>query len=372
MNRILYVVSTLERTGPVNQLFNLIANLDRKLFYPYILTLSPEKKNSKKKDFIQLDIKIDSLNSSRFSTVSQLKLGIIAKINEIKPHIIHSQGIRPDIAAAKIEGNIPLISTIRNNPKLDYLNRYGKILGAWMARRHLKTIKQIENPIACSKSLAEQLSMLAGKNIAYIQNAVNEKCFIKADHKKKAALRNKYKIESTKKVFAVIGPLDAGKNVDTIVKMFSKQLEPDIADLLIIGDGKQKEDLLKAVSGFSNIKILGKQKNVVDYFQCADYFISASRFEGLPNAVLEAMACGLPVILSAIEAHKEIFDTLPSYPYFFNLDSPEKLGELMNEIIHADYKTLSRQMRSIIEIRFSASINAENYMRLYTRILEKI
>lgn len=48
------------------------------------------------------------------------------------------------------------------------------------------------------------------------------------------------------------------------------------------------------------------QKAPLEYLQCADYTISASLSEGLPNSTLESLACGVPMILSDIDPHKEI------------------------------------------------------------------
>ena len=83
------------------------------------------------------------------------------------------------------------------------------------------------------------------------------------------------------------------------------------------------------------------------------------------------MACGLPVILSNIDPHKEIFEALNSYPYFFNSNDIETLMALIEKIILSDYRKLSQQMLSLIEENFSAEINANRYMVHYNKHLSK-
>lgn len=62
------------------------------------------------------------------------------------------------------------------------------------------------------------------------------------------------------------------------------------------------------------VQLLEPRSDVGTYFQSADIFLSASRTEGMPYAVLEAAYCGLPLVLSSIEPHKEL--RLPQAEFF--------------------------------------------------------
>ena len=69
MKKILYIVSTLQRTGPTNVLFNLVSHLDRTKFQPVILTLSPENNShyTLQAEFLKLDVEIHSIGLSRIA-----------------------------------------------------------------------------------------------------------------------------------------------------------------------------------------------------------------------------------------------------------------------------------------------------------------
>ncbi len=78
--------------------------------------------------------------------------------------------------------------------------------------------------------------------------------------------------------------------------------------LYILGDGINRDNLMKKYCNASNVIFTGSVSNVEEYLAASDVYISTSKSEGLPNGVLEAMAVGLPVLLSDIPQHKEIFE----------------------------------------------------------------
>jgi glycosyltransferase involved in cell wall biosynthesis len=80
---------------------------------------------------------------------------------------------------------------------------------------------------------------------------------------------------------------------------------------VIIGNGPERPPLarLSAQAGIGErVEFTGEvdRQSVYERMLASDIFISASRVEGLPLAVMEAMACGLPVVLSDIPPHREI------------------------------------------------------------------
>src|SRR5690625_7810412 len=93
--RIMYLVSTLGASGPTNQLFNLVTNLDKKKYTPIIITLSPEPSNTLIDEFIEKEIKVKSLSLSRLKGLFKAKKKLNQIIKAYKQDIIHSQGLKP-------------------------------------------------------------------------------------------------------------------------------------------------------------------------------------------------------------------------------------------------------------------------------------
>ena len=94
-----------------------------------------------------------------------------------------------------------------------------------------------------------------------------------------------------------VGRLSHQKGFDTLLEIM-KELD-DKYFLSILGQGPDEEKLKSMIKDFSlesKVKLLGFQDNPYIYMKQADIFVLSSRFEGLPNVVLEANACGTTVI----------------------------------------------------------------------------
>ena len=93
-----------------------------------------------------------------------------------------------------------------------------------------------------------------------------------------------------------VGRLSYQKGLDRIIKLFSSLHN---IELLIIGEGEQKENLQKIIKKNklqNKITFRGFMKNPYGIVAGADYLLLPSRWEGMPNCVIESLAVGTPVI----------------------------------------------------------------------------
>jgi len=116
------------------------------------------------------------------------------------------------------------------------------------------------------------------------------------DLKKIAAMSSQPVEMRTKRfTFVTVGRLDHNKNHRMLIDAV-KKLD---ADLWIIGDGLLRsylEEYIKSQQLEDRVILLGRQENPFAFMKKADCFVLSSRHEGIPNVLIEAMACGLPVI----------------------------------------------------------------------------
>lgn len=148
----------------------------------------------------------------------------------------------------------------------------------------------------------------------------------------------------SKPAFLVVGRLHSDKAVEIIVRAIAKLPDPHGVEVWIMGQGTERtriEHEIKSASLCDNVKLLPYQPDWWRWMGAASGLISMSRYEGNPNAVLEAMAGLCPVILSDIPGHREIADI--SSALFVPVD---------------DAQTLSTAIASLLEDTYAARLRA--------------
>ncbi|AFL69155.1 glycosyltransferase family 4 protein [Sulfurospirillum barnesii] len=100
------------------------------------------------------------------------------------------------------------------------------------------------------------------------------------------------------KIILAVGRLDKQKGFDKLIMAYKLLSSKDDWELWIVGEGCERDALEKQISesNIQNIKLLGIQKNIFDYYAKASIFVLSSEKEGFPNALLEAMSCGCACI----------------------------------------------------------------------------
>lgn len=155
------------------------------------------------------------------------------------------------------------------------------------------------------KPVCEELKKIgiSRNRINYIPNGVNTKQFSPSQNKEQ--MRKKFGIPEEDIVLLSVGRLIHAKQPDTMIEVFShldKKL--DGLTLCIAGKGELFEATrdLAEQKGLKNVIFLGhvEYRDLPDLYSSADYYIMTSKYEGLPLTLLEAMASGLPCIVSNI------------------------------------------------------------------------
>jgi glycosyltransferase involved in cell wall biosynthesis len=105
------------------------------------------------------------------------------------------------------------------------------------------------------------------------------------------------------------GRIDEGKNVTTLIDALSR-IDLDVT-ATICGDGPERpalEQFAARLGIAQRVVFAGPVSDLWSRMKAADAVVTLSRFEGCSNVVMEAMACGTPLVVSDIPAHRELLD----------------------------------------------------------------
>ena len=371
MNKIniTYLVSTLGRSGPTNQLYNLVSFLNPLVFAPSILTLSPEPKDTRWVDFEKLNITLGSLNLGRVSSLVYGKHQLPRLVSKFHTDILHSHGFRADYVNSIFDSLPSRVVTQRNNPFVDYPMYYGKPLGLFMANSHFRILKRIPYVVACSEALSN-MNNQKGLNTNAIQNGVlNNYLGEIPSNQQKLNAKKQLGLPINSLLYIWAGPFISRKTPDHVIRAFSRLNNKFNAHLCLLGEGPLLEPCKTMATGQKNISFHGAVPNIDDYLIAADLFISSSKSEGLPNSVLEALAWGVPVILSDIPAHREIINISSKAGLTFPIDDEDQLSYILSEFRPSLEASLSA--RSIIETKLNAPAMVSKYEAMYKSIINR-
>ncbi len=156
--------------------------------------------------------------------------------------------------------------------------------------------------VANSRGGAEYWSAMPSKKVVVVPNALPL-----ADIE--LAVRDERDLGASE-VILFAGRFDPAKNLPNLIDALSNVIRERDAVALLCGEGPLEGEVRARIGSAEmsdRIRLLGFTDQVFGLMKRADVFVSSSWFEGQPNAVLEAAACGGPLVLSDIPAHRECF-----------------------------------------------------------------
>lgn len=124
------------------------------------------------------------------------------------------------------------------------------------------------------------------------------------------SIRDRYNIPELDTIIVSVGEINAGKNHQIVIEAM-KEFRDKPVTYMICGEGVLRKELENRVKEYGledKVIFTGYTKNVKEILRQADIFVHPSKREGLPVAVMEAMASGLPVIAMDIRGNKDLIE----------------------------------------------------------------
>jgi glycosyltransferase involved in cell wall biosynthesis len=365
--KICFVVSSLANEGPVNVMYNIVKYMDSSIYSIKIVTLIPEKENSRFNDFENLGLVIIPVHEKTTSQSFFKRIVAFRKvIKEINPNIVHSHCPRSLIYINFLPKKFKTAYTAHIFPGVQQLALYGKVKGKMIIKLTNFLMKKVDMPIACSESVSLEFYNAFKWKIKAINNGCSLDIW-KVNSFEKSEIRTSLKLDQNLEYFLFIGRFSKEKNPIFLIEQF-ESLTNSNQCLLMLGEGPLFTEI--NTKKYKNVKLIGFKSEILPYLIASDYYVSASNTEGLANTLLESMAVGLPLLLSDIPSHNSVLSNSKfKLGFLFDNASKNDFKSKMNLLLEMDRENISNNVQKEYAEKYTALTMSNNYSDVYKSML---
>ena len=237
------------------------------------------------------------------------------------------------------------------------------------------TLNSSKKIIAVSSDLAKKINQMEidPQKIIVLRNAVDISRFKPI---KNVEMRKKYNIQEKEILILFIGHLEPFKGIFELLDAFYEiNKKNQNVKLVIIGEGHSEMEVKEIVNKYNlkeNITFTGKVSPEViqNFYQMADIFTLPSYTEGLPLVVIEAMACGLPVVVSCVGGIPEIVKNNVN-GFLVPPRNKEKLAQNLELLINNRElrEKFGKKSFEAIDEEFNINKKIDKFIKLYKSII---
>ncbi len=281
--RLLYLVGQLGLGGLERQLFCLIESMDRRQYQPVVAVWGNSPNDHYAREIRALDVPVVALGTKP-SRLAKLR-ALYSLVADLRPEVIHSYSFYTNITAwwaARGTAAIP-IGAIQSNFVLER-QKTGKLLGKLCARW---PPAQIFNSSTAAQNAGRVATFFRPRRNYVVKNGVDLKKFSPRHHPERGYI-------------LAVGSLLSVKRWDRLLRAVAYLTEKGIElEVHHAGSGPLREELeimARELHIEQVFRFLGSRHDIADLLAGAAFLVHTSDVEGLPNVVLEAMACSRAVV----------------------------------------------------------------------------
>jgi len=232
---------------------------------------------------------------------------------------------------------------------------------------------RFDRVIAPSKAILDALvrnESVRRERTQCLPNGVDAERFAPMPAAQRDAARQRFGLRADAFVFGCVARMAPVKRHEDLIAGFAAAAEQrSDAQLVLVGGGPLEEQLRRQaqLAGVGDrVLFCGERRDIEQVLPLFDCFVLASSTEGMSNAALEAMACALPVIATAVGGNVEVVDS-PRTGLLVPAHSPVRIAAAMRELLA--HPERARQMgalaRQTVEARFSIDAMVRAFAQFY-------
>ncbi len=296
-----------EYDGGVTSVNDLVLGLDKNRFnviFIYLSGYGVEKNLIEEQGYEVFYLSnIELINAFRFPILFKL----VKILKDHQTDMLHCHVHKPTVygtMAAKLAGTPIVLSHVHG---LGRSGNFRRKLTNYLLSRKCSRIISVANSV--KEDVLRNNWRMPAEKVSVLENSVDYARFADVSVTK-ADARGMLELSPKAFVFGMVGRLAPTKGLPHLIEAFSMvKKDLPLAQLVLLGNGPSRAELEQQASKTScrdSIHFLGHKDNIEQLYRAMDIFVLSSVAEGMPRAILEAMAAGVPCIATEVGGIPEI------------------------------------------------------------------
>jgi glycosyltransferase involved in cell wall biosynthesis len=236
----------------------------------------------------------------------------------------------------------------------------GRLATAWAGSFY----RAAQGVVAVSDGAADDFARVTGFRRSCIRTIYNPVVTPELSALAGAPLNHPWFAPGEPPVVLAVGRLAAEKDFPTLIEAFARVRSQRLARLLILGEGEKRFELnglVQTLGLAADISLPGYVDNPFAYMRYCSAFVLSSVYEGLPNALIEAMACGAPVISADCPSGPAEILENGRYGRLVPVKDVEAMAGAISATLRETQDTAATRRRAAV---FSTEASAAQYLEL--------
>ena len=371
------VITGLSTGGAEMMLLKVLERLDRRRFSPHVISLTTEGEIGARIEALGVPVECLGMRSGHFSPTKFLRL--VGRLRKLHPDAVHTWMYHADLLgglAARLAGVRAVGWAIRHS---NFSPSHSKRSTLWVMKTCAVLSRRIPQGILCCSQIGKDIHVSAGydeEKMVVIPNGFDLARF-HPDADARVAMRAELGLSEDTLLVGLIARLDPQKNHAGFFEAAARiyRSRPD-AHFLLAGAGVEDDNTalrgaIQDAGVVGNTHLLGRREDMPRLMAALDVLASSSFGEGFPNVLGEAMACGVPCVVTNVGDSAEIVGETG------RVVAPGDMAALAQDIIEVlglsdkERRALGARARERVQARYGIGSVVRHYEEFYERLVER-